>query len=358
VILVGDRAAESSGTLSACLRLAERTGARLAWIPRRAGDRGAVEAGCLPNLLPGGRPVAAPAARVDTQTTWGIGSLPAAEGRDADEMLLAAADDELAALVVAGVEPGDFLDPQAALEGLERIGFVISIETRASQVSERANVVLPVSLMDERAGSFLNWECRDRPFDIVIERPNAISDLRVLGLLADGLGTSLGIETPAQAKAELLELGPWEGIPAAAPEIEPSQAAVAGATTAVLATWRLAIDGSRAIDGEPFLLATARRPVARLNPRTAAAADVTDKVVVSNDRGALTFDVVLDKAMAEGVVWIPRRAPGLAVSEHLAAAAGELVSIGPPKLLVLAGTGSAAATSAGAGTTEPGEVAT
>ena len=27
-----------------------------AWVPRRAGDRGAVEAGCLPNLLPGGRP--------------------------------------------------------------------------------------------------------------------------------------------------------------------------------------------------------------------------------------------------------------------------------------------------------------
>ena len=32
------------------------TGARIAWVPRRAGDRGAVEAGALPNLLPGGRP--------------------------------------------------------------------------------------------------------------------------------------------------------------------------------------------------------------------------------------------------------------------------------------------------------------
>ena len=127
--------------------------------------------------------MADPAARVDTQTTWGVGSLPAAEGRDADEMLLAAADDELAALVVAGVEPGDFIDPQSALEGLERIGFVISIETRASQVSERANVVLPVSLMEERAGSFLNWEGRDRPFGIVIDRPNTVSDLRVLRLL-------------------------------------------------------------------------------------------------------------------------------------------------------------------------------
>ena len=47
VILVGERAAGFSGR-QCSLRLAERTGARLAWAPRRAGDRGAVEAGCLP----------------------------------------------------------------------------------------------------------------------------------------------------------------------------------------------------------------------------------------------------------------------------------------------------------------------
>ena len=62
--------------------------------------------------------------------------------------------------------------------------------------------------------------------------------------------------------------------------------------------------------------------------------------------------------MAEGVVWIPRRSPGLAVSEHLAAAAGEVVSIGPPQELMLAGSGSAAATGAETGTTELGEVTT
>ena len=76
VILVGERAALASGTLTAVQQLAERTGARLAWVPRRAGDRGAVEAGCLPNLLPGGRPVDDPAARVDTSVTWGTGTLP------------------------------------------------------------------------------------------------------------------------------------------------------------------------------------------------------------------------------------------------------------------------------------------
>ena len=218
VILVGERAAGLSGTFSACLRLAERTGARLAWVPRRAGDRGAVEAGCLPNLLPGGRPVADAAARVDTQTTWGVESLPSLEGRDADEILIAAADGELAALVVAGVDPNDFVDPQAVLEGLEAVDFVVSLETRASLVTERANVVFPVSLMHERAGTFVNWEGRRRSFDIVIEQPNGMSDLRVLAALADGLGTDLGFRTAAQARAELDELGTWEGERAEAPD--------------------------------------------------------------------------------------------------------------------------------------------
>src|SRR5262249_48733270 len=51
VIVVGERLAGVPGGLSAALRLAAATGARLAWIPRRAGERGAVDAGALPGLL-------------------------------------------------------------------------------------------------------------------------------------------------------------------------------------------------------------------------------------------------------------------------------------------------------------------
>ena len=275
VILVGERAAGLSGTFSACLRLADRTGARLAWVPRRAGDRGAVEAGCLPNLLPGGRPVADAAARVDTQTTWGVESLPSLEGRDADEILIAAADGELAALVVAGVDPNDFVDPQAALEGLEAVNFMVSLETRASLVTERANVVFPVSLMHERAGTFVNWEGRHRSFGIVIEQRNDLSDLRVLAALADGLGTDLGFRRAAEARAELDELGIWEGDRAEAPDYPAGEPDEPAGSTVLLATWRMALDESRALDGEPYLQATARASEARMSPNTAADAGIS-----------------------------------------------------------------------------------
>jgi len=329
VILVGERAAGLSGTFSACLRLAERTGARLAWVPRRAGDRGALEAGCLPNLLPGGRPVSDPAARVDTQTTWGVESLPSLEGRDADEILIAAGDRELEALVVAGVDPNDFVDPHAALEGLEAVSFMISLETRASLVTERANVVFPVSLMQQRAGTFVNWEGRRRWFDIVIDRPNDMSDIRVLAALADGLGTDLGFRTAAQARAELDELGTWEGDQIEAPDYPAGEPAEPGGSSALLATWRMALDESRALDGEPYLQATARAPEARMSPSTAADAGITNVAMISNDRGSITLPAVLDSEMVDGVVWVPSRAPGLGIPQHLAASAGDLVTIGP-----------------------------
>ena len=337
VILVGERAAGLSGTFSACHRLAERTGARLAWVPRRAGDRGAVEAGCLPNLLPGGRPVADAAARVDTQATWGIESLPSLEGREADEILIAAADAELKALVVAGVDPNDFADPQAALEGLEAVDFMISVEPRASLVTERANVVFPVTLMHERAGTFVNWEGRRRPFGVVIEPPNGMSDLRVLAALADALGTDLGLRTPAEAGAELDELGVWEGARSEAPDYEAGETAEPLASTAVLATWRMALDESRALDGEPYLQATARAAEARLNPATAEAAGITSVAMISNDRGSITLPAVLDPEMVDGVVWLPSRSPGQGIPQHLAATAGDLVTIGPPTEIVVAG---------------------
>jgi len=78
VILVGERLATSPGALSAASRLAAATGARLAWIPRRAGERGALEAGALPGLLPGGRPLNDASAREQTAAAWNVDDLPSA----------------------------------------------------------------------------------------------------------------------------------------------------------------------------------------------------------------------------------------------------------------------------------------
>jgi NADH-quinone oxidoreductase subunit G len=176
----------------------------------------------------------------------------------------------------------------------------------------------------------VNWEGRERHFDAVLAQPNAMSDLRVLAALAEGMGADLGFRTPERARAELAELGPWEGTRAAAPRIDAAGTSHGSAPTLTLATWRLAIDDSRAVAGEPFLLATARPPVALMSPATADAAGLADAVTVSNDRGALTLPLQRHPDMVDGVVWLPAKAPGLGVAEHLAAGVGDLVSVAVP----------------------------
>ena len=333
IVLVGERAATSPGALSALVALTERTGARLAWIPRRAGDRGAVDAGCLPGLLPGGRPLSDPAARVDTQAVWGTPSLPTARGLSADAQLRAAADGELAALVVAGLEPGDFADPAAARAGLEEAGFVVSIEARLSEAAQRADVVLPIALVEERYGHFLNWEGRERRLERAITARNTMTDLRILAALADGLGRPLGVRTPEQAKAEFDELGAWEGERAADPRAEALDALAPGDLgpgEAVLATWRTMIDNSRSNDHEEHLLATARRPVLKVGPETAQSLGLADGETARVSReGALEFAVEVVPGMLPGVVWLPYNAPGLSLADGLRAAPGDVVRVDP-----------------------------
>jgi len=327
IILVGERLATSAGALSAATRLAERTGARLAWIPRRAGDRGALDAGCLPNLLPGGRPIADATARQQLAAAWHIDDLPAEPGRDITAILAAAADGDLDALLVGGVDPADLPDPHTALAAIEAAGFVVSLELRESAVTALADVVFPIAPVAEKPGSFTNWEGRVRPFEPSLTS-NAFSDLRVLQTLADDLGADLGFRTAEQARDEIAALGRWDGPPAAAPEVPATRAPSLGKHEVVLAGWRMLLDDGRLQDGEPYLAGTARPPVVRLSAATAAGigAGDGDVVSVSSGRGAVSLPLVITE-MPDGVAWLPLNSPGSAVHEQLAVTTGAVVQI-------------------------------
>ncbi|HZE17928.1 MAG TPA: NADH-quinone oxidoreductase subunit G, partial [Mycobacterium sp.] len=219
VIMVGERLATVPGGLSAVVRLADATRARLAWVPRRAGERGALDAGALPGLLPGGRPLADSIARSQVCTAWNVDGLPVSPGRDTGAILGAAADGTLGALLVGGVEPGDLADPDTALTALDAVGFLVSLELRHSAVTERADVVFPVAPTAEKSGTFINWEGRHRGFGVTLCDTGATPDLRVLDALADEMGVYLGMSTAEEARAEQVAMGSWDGGRASRPEV-------------------------------------------------------------------------------------------------------------------------------------------
>ena len=358
VILAGERLAEVPGALTAASRLAQATGARLAWIPRRAGERGAIEAGALPVILPGGRAVTDQAARAEVARAWGVAALPRDPGRDTAQILAAAAAGDVGALVVAGVDPGDLADPAAALEALEATRFVVSLELRVSAVTDRADVVLPVAAAAEKAGTFVNWEGRPGSFGAALAVPEARTDLQVLGALADEMDVHLGLPDDAAARRELNALVPdvtssFPHVPSAIPwgsgataegaemptatagELARAGGSAGGSGggsprvgTVTLSTWHNLLDAGRMQDGEPNLAGTARAAVAKMSAATAAEAGVGDggKVTVATERGAITVPVEVAD-MPDRVVWLPTNSAGCAVRAGLGAGHGSLVTL-------------------------------
>jgi NADH-quinone oxidoreductase subunit G len=319
VILVGERMAVVPGALTAVARLARTTGAKLAWVPRRAGDRGAVEAGCLPGLLPGGRPVTDPAARVDVATAWGLDSLPEQPGRDGDAIVAALLSGELRGLVVGGVDPDDTADPAAFRSALDAAAFVVAMDLRETEVTLAADVVFPVAPVTDKAGTFVNWEGRTRPFEAVFANPASLPETRILAGIAEELGAPLGFRTVAEVRSAMTELGPWDGERASLPET-PAVAKVKrpGRNELALATWKLMLDKGSMQDNEKHLAATARTPVCKVS--SAAYAALGPMVTLTGDRGSVTLPVEVAPDLADDVVWVPANSVGNGVLADLASA--------------------------------------
>jgi NADH-quinone oxidoreductase subunit G len=337
VILVGERLASSPGALAAAVRLAETTGAKLGWVPRRAGDRGALDAGAFPSLLPGGRPVADEASRAEVARAWGVDALPDAPGLDTAGILAAAGRGDLDALLVAGVDPYDTDDPATTLAALGKARFLVSVELRRSAVTDLAHVVLPVAAMVEKDGAYADWEGRVRPFEATLRQVGlSLPDYKVVGFLARELGVDLGFTDAAGARAELAALSTWGGTRAAMPaDATPTaEPGAAGAETgaepgsAVLATWPYLLDQGRLQDGEPHLAGTARAARAFVSATTAKEAGVEPggSVTVSSERGSVTLPVAIGD-MPDGVVFLPTNSTGSHVRRDLAAGSGARVTL-------------------------------
>ncbi|GAB2772021.1 NADH-quinone oxidoreductase subunit G [Nocardioides salsibiostraticola] len=320
VILVGERLATSPGALTAAATLAQRTGARLAWVPRRAGDRGAVDSGCLPTLLPGGRPVADASARVDAATAWGVPTLPETAGRDADAIVAALVAGELSGLVVGGVDPDDTADPAATRAALEAARFVVALDLRETEVTRAADVVFPVAPVTDKAGTFVTWEGRPRPFEAVLTNPSSLPDLRILSGIADelvalGQGSPLGFRTVAQVRVQMSEMGAWDGERVSAVAASAADADHLGSGQ-VLATWKQMLDNGSMQDGDKHLAATARPVVARVSRSVFDA--VGPDVTITGDRGSMTLPAEPVDDLVDGVVWVPTNSTGNGVLADVA----------------------------------------
>ena len=307
VVLAGERLALSPGGLRAAAALATGQQGRFAWVPRRTNSRGAIDAGLLPGLLPGGRRLEDPG---DVGEIWE--RLPEAEGCDARGILEAAAEGEITALYLVGVDPArDFEDPGLAERALARVETLVVQDLLPTASTRHADVLLPAQSSQERIGSFTTWEGRRQPFRQALEPQGyAQQDWDIIRQLARALGRDLGWETASDVRAEaaplmehraagLDELG--EAPSTHAPE---PRATTEGHELDVVLLPALLGRGDMLL-GAKALLETARPATAWLHPDDATAVGAHDGAAVRIDGPSGTLELP--------VRWTPHIRPGTVV---------------------------------------------
>ena len=324
VILVGERLGEKVGALSAAVDLAEKSGAKLAWIPRRAGERGAITSGAIATLLPGGRPVSQASARVDVAAAWAVDSLPTNPGRSTSEILHALIVNNLDAVVIGGVDPLDISN--TALSQLLN-SFVVSLEITHSAVTAVADVVLPVAAVIEKSGSFQDWQGSTRAFEKAITDSLSRSDVRILSMIADEMGTPINLPTVAATAREIAALGNWDG---AAISFEKTSTVKTLATEEKmnLTSWRLLLDLGTLQDGETNLAGTARKATARISKTKAEKLGVNEGelISISSDLGSLKLPVEISE-MSDNEIWVPRNSIDSQVIANLGFVNGQVTVV-------------------------------
>ena len=162
--------------------------------------QGASDAGLIPMVLPDYRAVGQPAYRAAAEAVWGLpeGFLPAEPGLTVVEILNAAHDGHIRAMLIQGENPA-MSDPDAAhaRAALARLEHLVVIDIFLTETAALADVVLPATAWPEKTGSVTNTDRTVQLGRPAVAPPgHARADAWILEQLARrlGLGWDYGID--------------------------------------------------------------------------------------------------------------------------------------------------------------------
>ncbi|WP_336248967.1 NADH-quinone oxidoreductase subunit NuoG [Stomatohabitans albus] len=198
VVLAGERIAQSPGAFKAARHLAGVKNGRFAWIPRHAGTRGALEAGLLPGVLPGGRPLTEPG---PVAQMWS--RVPTKTGKDTRQMLEAAANGELDVLFLVGADPMVSVgDPELVAKALNTATVITTGVLRNTSVLA-SSYVFPAAAPTERVGSYTNWEGRRQSWPQVTGAVGSVlPEWDIVRQLSKAMDRDLGWQTANDVRRE------------------------------------------------------------------------------------------------------------------------------------------------------------
>jgi NADH-quinone oxidoreductase subunit G len=321
LVIAGPRLADHHQGVDRARTLAGESGARFAYVTRRANDRGALVAGVHPLLLPGGRMVGIDEERAQVEHVWG--PLDRSDGgRNWRGILEACANREVDVLYLIGVDPlRDYPDAALARRALQNVPRKVVQSLELGTLGRFADAFLPAAAFLEKEGHVTTWEGRGQRLRRVRDplgmcRP----DWEIFASLALACGGDLGFETLDELHEEMGRL--------LAPR-EPRERSIGGTGAdraqvregeLLLFTYPLLVDQGRLSErADELKAALGDAPFLEVHPDDADRAEIADgaDVRISTAAGQTTLPARVTEHVAKGSAFVPFNQAGFAANALL-----------------------------------------
>jgi NADH-quinone oxidoreductase subunit G len=310
VVIAGER----SGAAEAAGERFLGSGARFAYVTRRAGDRGALRAGVHPSLIPGGRTLGE-AGAVESRWTTAVSREP---GRDWRGILEACAAREIDVLFLIGVDPlRDYPDAALARNALENVPVKIVQSLELGSLARFADAFLPAAAFLEKEGHMTTWEGRGQRLRRVRDPEGmSIPDWEIFASLALACGGDLGFETLDELHEEMGELlAPLDLLSSLPAPSEPTEKAAEGLT---LFTYPMLVDEGRLSErADELKAALANTPFVEIHPDDAGDVADGDDLILKTSAGEATLPARVTEHVAKGSVFVPFNQAGFQANRLL-----------------------------------------
>jgi len=294
---------------------------------------GATLAGFVPNLGPGGQPLAA--VREQLEAVWGA-PVEVASGIAASAMIDAATQGSLDALYVIGADPAtDIADHSRWIAARSRLSFLVVQDAFLTETARSADVVLPALVGAEKDGTVSNLEGYIQRIQAAVPGPGeARSDWQIFCALALQYGVTIAYSGWNEIFDEMRGLIPGLQLDARVP-----RGSFGLALTAPEAVGRADLRGGVedavypliAFAGEvlfdrgsmtsrcPAIADLAGEPWALIHPQDASRAGIQagESVTVTSPRRTIVLRAQVSTAVPHGYVYLPRGFDGVPLNRVL-----------------------------------------
>jgi predicted molibdopterin-dependent oxidoreductase YjgC len=182
--------------------------ARLYLLSERPNEQGLIDAGCVPDMLPGGRPLGIPDFRRRYEDAWKC-RVPDAEGMTIMEMIEGAKKGDIKALYIMGDNPSFNLPDHAFIkEALGSLDFLVVQDIFLTETAELADVVLPALGWPEKSGTYTNLERRIQLLQKAVETTSGMDDWSIISKLSSRMGYDMLYTDAENVMDEIARVSP------------------------------------------------------------------------------------------------------------------------------------------------------